>query len=164
LNALKTIDRLLEKVEGYFLVILLTTMILLSFSQVILRNFFQQGILWADIFLRQLVLWVGFLGASLAVCNGKHIAIDFLPNILPVHWKPKLRFITHLSASIISAILAWSAWTFLQFEMESDSVLFLDIPVWVFQTILPYSFAVIAIRFLLQALNHIFPSPDSKSP
>ena len=161
MHTLKTIDRILEKIEGYFLVVLLTIMILLSFSQVILRNFFHHGILWADIFLRQLVLWVGFLGASLAVCKDKHIGIDFLPNVLPVRWKPKLRVITHLSASIISAILAWSAWTFLRFEMESDSVLFLNIPVWVFQTILPYSFAIIAVRFLLQALDTLFASPDN---
>ena len=136
-------------------------MILLSFSQVILRNFFQQGILWADIFLRQLVLWVGFLGASIAVCKDKHIGIDFLPNVLPHQWKPKLRIITHLATSIISAILAWSAWSFLRYEMESDSVLFLNIPVWVFQTILPYSFAIISVRFLLQALDTLMASPDN---
>jgi len=136
-------------------------MILLSFSQVILRNFFQHGILWADIFLRQLVLWVGFLGASLAVCKDKHICIDFLPNVLPHQWKPKLRIITHLATSIISAILAWSAWRFLQFEMEGDSVLFLDIPVWLFQTILPYSFAVISIRFFLRALDSLVASQDN---
>lgn len=136
-------------------------MVLLSFSQVILRNFFHHGILWADIFLRQLVLWVGFLGASLAVCKDKHIAIDFLPNVLPGRWKPKLRIITYLAASIISALLAWSAWSFLRFEMASDSVLFLNIPIWVFQTILPYSFAVIAVRFLLQALDTLLASPDN---
>jgi TRAP-type C4-dicarboxylate transport system permease small subunit len=151
----------LEKFEEYFLVLLLTIMILLSFSQVILRNFFQQGILWADIFLRQLVLWVGFLGASLAVSKGKHIGIDFLPNVLPRLWKPKLRVITHLATSIISAILAWSAWDFVRFEMEGNSVLFLNIPVWFFQTILPYSFAVIAVRFLLLALDNILASPDN---
>jgi TRAP-type C4-dicarboxylate transport system permease small subunit len=161
LHTLKTIDRILKKIEGYFLIVLLTIMILVSFSQVILRNFFHEGILWADIFLRQLVLWVGFLGASLAVCKDKHIGIDFLPNVLPRRWKPKLRFITHLASSIISAILAWSAWNFLQYEMESDSVLFLNIPVWVFQTILPYSFAVISVRFLLQALDTHTASPDN---
>jgi TRAP-type C4-dicarboxylate transport system permease small subunit len=159
---IRQIESILGKIETLSVTVLLSLMIIFSFSQVLLRNFFNDGILWADIFIRQLVLWVGFLGASLAVREGKHISIDFLPNILPQSWGKFIQFIINLTTGIISAFLAWAAWRFVQFEMEGQAILFLDIPVWVFQVILPYSFMVISARFLLKTIEIILSSgkPD----
>ena len=66
MKILNFLNKWIEKTETVLLIVILTVMILLSFLQVLLRNFFDQGLLWGDIFLRNLVLWVGFLGASLA--------------------------------------------------------------------------------------------------
>ncbi|GJL78357.1 MAG: hypothetical protein NPINA01_13460 [Nitrospinaceae bacterium] len=162
MRLIRQIETILAKIETLSVTLLLSLMILFSFSQVILRNFFNDGILWADIFIRQLVLWVGFLGASLAVRESKHISIDFLPNILPKSWGKWIQCIVDLTAGIVSAFLAWAAWRFVQFEMEGEATLFLDIPVWVFQTILPYSFVVISARFLLKSFQ-VLPSSGKSS-
>jgi len=153
---IKKIDGFLAKTETAVIILILSIMVLLAFSQVILRNFFDYGILWADVFLRQMVLWVAFLGASIAVRDKKHISIDVLPLILPKQWKKPLRTLTDFAAGIISGFLAFAAWKFIQFEMESEAVLVLDIPVWAFQTILPFSFGLISIRFILNAIDGIF--------
>jgi len=155
---IRQIESILGKFETFSVILLLSLMILFSFTQVLLRNFFNEGVLWADIFIRQLVLWVGFLGASLAVRENKHIAIDFLPNILPASWGRFSQFIVNLTAGGVSAFLAWAAWRFVQFEMEGQATLFLDIPTWVFQIILPYSFAIISARFLLKTAGIILSS------
>lgn len=155
------IESILGRIETLAVTILLSLMILFSFAQVLLRNFFNDGILWADIFIRQLVLWVGFLGASLAVRERKHISIDFLPNILPRSWGNFIQFIVNLTAGIISGFLAFAAWRFVQFEMEGQATLFLDVPVWVFQLILPYSFGIISARFLLKTVQV---TPSSGNP
>jgi len=151
MQIIKKIDAYLARAEEGLIVLILSVMILLSFGQVILRNLFDQGILWADIFLRQMVLWVGFLGASLATRSGRHIAIDFLPRFMPPQWRAISGIIVRLSAGVISAYLAWAAWKFVQFEREGGATLFLNLPGWIFETILPFSFAVIALRFLLRA-------------
>ena len=49
----------------------------------------------------------------------------------------------------------------MQFEKESQSTLFLDIPVWIFQIILPYSFLLIAIRFIISGFETVFIKNDS---
>lgn len=150
---IRQLDDGLAKLETLAIAVILSTMILLSFTQVILRNFFQEGILWADILLRQLVLWVGFLGASLAVRNHSHISIDFLPNFLPKSWGKTLRALVQIIAGGISIALAWAACRFIMFEREAESTLFLDIPIWFFQIILPYSFCAVSLRFLLYAFQ-----------
>jgi len=149
IKSLGSLDRTLEKFEYWLIVCLLSLMIILSFGQMVSRNLFHQALVWGDILLRQLVLWTGFLGASLAVRQNKHISIDVFSNFLTPSAKGKVLTFTRIATSIISGFLAWAAWSFVQFEKESESILFLDLPVWFFQLILPYSFIVIAFRFLL---------------
>jgi TRAP-type C4-dicarboxylate transport system permease small subunit len=161
MRIIRNIESLLGRIETFSVTILLSLMILFSFTQVLLRNFFNESILWGDIFIRQLVLWVGFLGASLAVRENKHISIDFLPNVLPKSWGKYIQFAVNLTAGIVSGFLTVAAWRFVQFEMEGQATLFLDIPVWAFQLILPYSFGVISARFLLNAVSS--PQPSGKS-
>ncbi|MFQ5482197.1 MAG: TRAP transporter small permease [Nitrospinaceae bacterium] len=150
---IKQFDRGLANAEAALLILTLLTMVGLSFGQVILRNFFNEGLVWADILVRQLVLWVGFLGASLAVRKRKHLAIDILPHVVSARWKRILRIISDLAAGVISIFLALAALEFMQLEREAGSLLFQGVPTWWFLTILPYSLAVISLRFLFDALN-----------
>lgn len=162
MHIIKQIDRFLGKIEGHLIVLILSLMILLSFGQMVLRNFFDMGIIWGDTLLRQWVLWLGFLGASLAVREDKHISIEVFSNLSSIFWKRILKAFTQISAGLISGFLAHSAWSFVIFEKESESILFLDLPVWIFQTILPYSFIVIALRFIIGGAMSI--KNDSGSP
>ena len=60
------------------LISLLISMILLSSGQIVLRNFFDIGIIWIDPLLRVLVLWTALVGATVASRENKHIRIDLL--------------------------------------------------------------------------------------
>ncbi len=151
MHTLKQVDYFLEKIEGHLIVLILSLMILFSFGQMISRNFFNMGIVWGDILLRQWVLWVGFLGASIAARQDKHISIEVFSSPSSLFWKRMIKTFTRFCAGIISGFLAWAAWSFVLVEKDSESVLFFDLPVWAFQAILPYSFTVIAIRFLISA-------------
>ena len=55
MKVLLAVDRALSRVEGWILIALLSVMVLLSFVQVVLRNVFHEGIIWADILLRHIV-------------------------------------------------------------------------------------------------------------
>jgi len=154
---LKQIDQAIARLETGLITVIFSVMILLSFGQVILRNFFNESILWGDIFLRQMVLWVGFIGASLAARDQRHIAVDFLPNILPSSWRKPIQTLTKVCAAVISIFLARAAWGFVAYEREAGSILILNYPVWIFQTVLPYSFGLLTIRFILSAIEDVLP-------
>jgi C4-dicarboxylate transporter DctQ subunit len=154
MKLLERINSYLEKVESIFLVIILSVMVILAFLQVVLRNLFDQGILWADIFLRHLVLWVGFIGASLATKEEKHIAIDLFTRFLSKRGKNIAQMITNLFAFIICLILAKAGWTFVQYEKAEGMILFNNIQTWYFQVIIPIGFLLMAFRFLLLSLNY----------
>ncbi|MZG29615.1 MAG: TRAP transporter small permease [Nitrospinae bacterium] len=162
MHIIKNIDQFLEKIEGALIVLILSLTILLSFGQMLSRNFFDMGIVWGDTLLRQWVLWLGFLGASIAVRHDKHISIELLSNLPNLFLDRTLKAFTRFSAGIISGFLTWSAWSFMLFEKDAESILFLNIPVWIFQAILPYSFLVIAIRFIISGFEILLVENDSR--
>lgn len=154
-KTLKLIDKSLSLVENSLIVIIVTIMVFLSFFQVFLRNFFDYGILWGDIFLRHLVLWVGFIGASLATRDEKHINIDVLGRISPPKILPYIRNVVDLVTMAVCIALAKAGYVFLQYEIEANTILFNDVPAWIFQMIIPIGFALIAFRFLLKILERL---------
>ncbi|MBI4549002.1 MAG: TRAP transporter small permease subunit [Ignavibacteriae bacterium] len=159
MKLIQTLSTALAFIERTLVVLLLGVMVLLAFSQVILRNVFSTGFLWADPLLRHMVLWVGFVGASLATQQEKHISIDLITRFVSPKIKTASRIMTNLLAGIVCAFLANAAWTFLLSEMESGDVLFTigktSFPLWWFEAIIPFGFAFIAFRFLLRVVEHV---------
>lgn len=154
MKILNQINTGIEKLENVLLVFILSVMVLLAFLQVVLRNFFDQGILWGDILLRHLVLWVGFIGASLATREEKHINIDLFTRFLSEKGKHVSGIVTGLFAVFVCYVLADAGWTFVQDEMMAETTIFNEIPAWYFQLIIPFGFLLMAFRFLIIALEH----------
>jgi len=150
MKILTAIDAALNKVEGALLVTLLSVMVALSFLQVVLRNVLGEGILWADVLLRHLVLWIAFLGASLAVSHQRHISIDALTRLMPTRWKLVVRAATNLFAAALCFVLFDASRLFLEYEIEDGRILFLDIPEWYSQLIIPLGFALLTAHFLVR--------------
>ncbi len=74
-------------VAGSALLLLLA----LVFGQVLARNFLHSSIPAADILSRYLVLYVAFLGATLAIRSHRHIRLDIVAAFLSHRAHPELR-------------------------------------------------------------------------
>ncbi|MBN2365172.1 MAG: TRAP transporter small permease [Calditrichaeota bacterium] len=153
-KTLSGIDTGLAFIENSLIILTLGIMVLLSFLQVILRNFFETGILWGDIFLRHLVLWVGFIGASLATRQEKHINIDILNRIVPKKSLPPIKIIIDIFSVLICFILAKASYEFVMMEKDAGSIIFENIPAWFIQIIIPAGFTLIGLRFALKIIEH----------
>jgi len=149
------IDRGLLKIENFLIIVLLSVMVLFAFSQVILRNVLSTGILWADIFLRHLVLWVGFIGASLATRESKHINIDILTRFVSKSKQPYFKIFIDLISAGVCFVLAKAGYKFLSYEIEAGTTLFNNVPAWIFQLIIPVGFFLIGFRFLLNLIEEV---------
>ena len=155
MKIINAINNWIAKLETVVLVVVLTIMVVLAFLQVVLRNVFDEGLLWGDIFLRHLVLWVGFIGASLATRDEKHISIDLLTRFIAKRWIDIPRLITNLFAVIICLLLTDAAYTFVSDEITYGSTVFNDIPSWYLQIIIPIGFFIMAIRFFFLSIQNL---------
>jgi TRAP-type C4-dicarboxylate transport system permease small subunit len=146
------LDGGLARAEGAFLAALLLAMVGAAFLQVVLRNAFQAGLPAGDLLLRQALLWLGLLGASLASRGeGRHIDIDILSRLVPSPWDRRLRRLTDLFAAGACLLLARASLLFVLGEREAGSAIAGLLPAWTLQVILPLGFALMALRFLAGA-------------
>jgi TRAP-type C4-dicarboxylate transport system permease small subunit len=142
-------DRFGRAAETTLLVVILGSMILLAFAQIVLRNFFDIGLAWGDESLRMLVLWVALAGAMAASRTDKHINIAVLDRFLPGALKQLTQLLIHLFTSGICAIVAWFSWQFVLTSKEYGDLILGSVPAWWLQSVLPVGFALIAWRYLL---------------
>lgn len=142
----------LERIEETLLALLLGAMIVLASLQIALRGVFGTGIAWADPALRVLVLWVGMLGAVAASREGRHITIDVFSRLLPARARALAGVVTSLFTAAVAALLAWHGARFVASERRFESVAFSGIPSWLLESVIPFAFAAIALRYALLAV------------
>lgn len=141
-------DRLLIRCEKVALLLLLASMILLSFSQVIMRNFFSSGFIWVNDVLRTEVIWLAFIGAALATENKQHIRIDILSRLV----RKKSAFIiinllSDLFTACVSALMCVAAVKYIaMMKPYSQATVLFGMQEWVLRLVIPYSFAAMTIR------------------
>lgn len=153
MRLLNFIDRELARIEGICLFLFLLAMILLAFAQVVARNFFDTGILWADAVVRALILWVGLLGAVLATQKGQHLTIDILTKFLPPACRKALGILLKVFATVVCLYLLQDAIHFVETEKSVGSHFFENVPHWVVELVIPITFALMPFHFLVSALN-----------
>lgn len=137
------------RVEVATVAILLGALVVLGVIQILLRNIFHSGLLWADPLMRHIVMYLGAMGATLASAHMRHITVDALSRLLPESWKPARRMIVYSATAIAAYLLGIAAVRLVVDERGFGDVAFLGIQTWVVQLILPACFALIAYRSLL---------------
>ncbi len=154
-SVLSRLLRATSRIEDALLVVILAAMATLSATQIVLRNFFDGAILWADPMLRVAVLWVGMIGAMVATRSDKQISVDALSRFLPGRWKARVRVVTDLFTAAVSAVVAWSAFRLVLDDRAAGTTTIAFLPVWIFEIIMPVAFAIIAFRYVLFAIAHL---------
>ena len=154
MSGLQQLHRLLIKTENLLLVLLLLSMILIAVVQILLRNFWGGGLMWADGYTRTCVLWLALLGAMTASRQHRHIAIDVLVQRLPRHWKGFAHRLSHFLTGLVCGFAAWISTQFVIQEYQYGGHAFADVPNWLCQAIIPFALGVIALRYGVAAFLH----------
>jgi C4-dicarboxylate transporter DctQ subunit len=147
--------------ENTALIVLLGTMMVVAVGQIVLRELFSTGFVWADELQRLLVLWLAMVGSIAAGRDNRHIRIDLLSHILPRRALAVVRVVVDIFAAGVCAVIAWHAWRYLALEIEYEDTVLLDLPAWIAHVILPLTFAILAYRFLVLAGLHAFHTPGA---
>jgi TRAP-type C4-dicarboxylate transport system permease small subunit len=155
MNWWERMDETISRVEETLVVSFLGFMIFIAFLQIVLRNLFSTGLDLGDSLLRNLVLWIGFVGATLATKEGKHINIDLVSRWLPPIGKNVVTLITHLFSFLVCCALTYATLKFIRNEAQMGQKTFLDIPAWIPVMILPITFSLMTFRFGLRSFKNL---------
>jgi TRAP-type C4-dicarboxylate transport system permease small subunit len=147
-SRLQGLFKFLGGFEIAVIALLLGSLIFFGCLQIVLRNFFHRGLLWADPLMRHTVLWLGCLGAVLATSKMRHINIDVFTRFLP----PRIRAVRDRIISLVTAfatsVLGFAALKLVIDEKEFGETAFLNVDTWMLQAVLPVAFFLISYRSL----------------
>lgn len=88
------------------IVLLMASMAILVFANVVMRYVFNQSIFWVEEFTQIQMIWVAYLGAGLALREGRHVAVDMLQDALPAPLRRAVRwFIAAATALFLLALV-----------------------------------------------------------
>lgn len=144
----------IEKITTAMAVFIMLSLVMLSFLQVILRNFFSIGFNAVEELMRNGVLWITFIGAILTTLRGKHISIDILLRNLNSTPKKVVSWIISIFASFMCIIMTWYSISFVKLEIETNSIIGGFCPAWIIEIILPVGFLLLAISFPIKLLDN----------
>jgi len=130
---------------------------------------FPNGLVWAQSVGLSGMLWVGFLGASMATKEGNHLTLE----ITDVIWKGKLKAhvgrLGALCAAAFCAVLGWLCWLQVQLEYRewadtdgaTGTMMGLEAPRWAVFMVLPLAFGVMTLRLFARAVG---PTEEEQGP
>ena len=116
----KLIDQL-SKLLSLLLVAALAVMVVLVFTNVVLRYAFSSGITMSEELSRWLFVWLTFLGAVVAMREGTHLGTDTLISRLSVRGQKICFVIANLLMLFCCALLAKGAWQIVGMNMATKS-------------------------------------------
>lgn len=146
MRKLNNIISLFHKLENATLTALFAALLSLGVTQIIARNFFGTGFAWIDPMMRALVLWIALFGAMVATRQRTHIRIDIAGQWLYGGYRKAALLMTDIFTGIMAVIIAIASYRFMGFEYTDGTIAFAGVPTWVVATVLPFAFALIAVR------------------
>lgn len=144
-----SLHRGLASAEDLLMLVIVISMAIIAVTQIIMRNTFGGGLLWADAYTRISVLWIAMLGAMSASRSQKHIAIDLVMQRLPLAYHRIGLRISHALTALVCFITAWFSTDFVLQERSFAAMAFGQIPVWWCQSIIPVAFVVMGLRYVV---------------
>ncbi|MEE9270440.1 MAG: TRAP transporter small permease [Candidatus Krumholzibacteria bacterium] len=148
-NRCQKLFRLAGHAEVAVIMALLGALIVFGCLQIVLRNFLHRGIIWADPLMRHIVLWLGCAGGAMATTRMRHISIDVLTRVLPTPLHAIRDKVIYLATAVAASVLGMAALKLVIDERAFGDKAFLNVDVWILQSVLPFAFFLISYRSLL---------------
>lgn len=142
--------RVVNRVEEAIICILLVTMTLLVFLDVVMRFGFNAGFMWSQELTLHMSGWMVLFGASYGLKVGSHIGMDAFVKLFS---RPVRRIITGVAAIlalIYCGLILKGSFVYLQkMKMIGIELEDMPIPAWIAHSILLIGFALLTFRLLI---------------
>ena len=110
---MKKIFQWLDKyIEEALCVILMSSMTILIFIQVIMRYVFNNSLSWSEELARYLFIWLIYIGISYGCKMQKHLKIDAALYIFPKKLRPYVRLIGDILFTIFAIYIVYTGWIY----------------------------------------------------
>lgn len=147
-SMIKRIEHLLVQANSLVMGLLFFAMFVLVFTNVVTRYCFGFSINWAEELSRYMMIWMAYLGAGLAMREGRHVAIEFVQDRLPKPLRRLLRAFVGLVILVFMGFVAVLGYQYSTFAMKQETAA-LQWPMGLIYIVLPIG----ALAFMLHLVT-----------
>lgn len=157
---LKKLVEKFDKIEHNALIIASAVMVIVIFSQVVMRYVFNNSLSWSEEFARYLFVWFSWMGVSAGLKDGEHLKVEILSQALAKRGLIKSKEIMH-----IIVLLVWLATTSIvtyggievvmaQLDMNVLSPA-MRMPMWIGYLSVPACSVIVGIRLIVEMIDRV---------
>ncbi len=150
----------LFRLEEALLIGLFSAMLGMAVLQIVLRVAFSSGIVWGDVMVRVLVLWICLLGAMAATRQDRHINIDVLTRYLPNRFRSLVSAVVRAGTCLVCLLMAWEGLNLVRLDFHYRTIAFASVPSWVCELIVPVGFFVMGLRYAFLTIHYLSGKPE----
>jgi len=147
------LEKLTRFIE-YFCTLLFVVMTTITFFQVVGRYLFGKSFFWAEELSRFTMIWIVFLGASVAVSQKAHTRIDFFINLLPPGIRRLIGIFDTVACMTFMLVVSYYSIGIVKISMRNLST-GLRVPLGFIYIALPVAGVLMTLYFLLQIYHLI---------
>lgn len=114
-------SKLIDNFLNVIIATALSLIVILVFTNVVLRYIFSSGIIWSQELSRYLFVWLVFIGAIAAFKENQHLAVDMLVRKLPKKLKKISIVVSYLLMLMILVLILQGSWEMTILNLDSTS-------------------------------------------
>lgn len=140
--------RVVHRGEDLLLALALAGILIVPLWEMVLRTFFESGLVGGNAMTQHFTLMVSMLGGAVAAREARLLTLSQGFANLPAPWG-RICEIWRVGMAVgVSLLLAWASWRFLLFEKEGGKLIAYGVPVWVAQSVLVIGFGLVGLRLV----------------
>jgi len=152
------LGKLFNKIEYGALIISLVVMVVVIFSQVVMRYVFNNSLSWSEEFARYLFVWFSWIGVSAGVRDKEHLKVEMLSMALSKRGFVKTKEVMNIIVSLIwlatTLIVAYYGYQLVMRQMALMVVTpAMRLPVWIGYLSVPACSAIVGIRLIVRIIE-----------
>lgn len=151
---MKKIYEAFNRFEKYILGIIMCTLIIMGFTQVVFRFVLELPLAWAEELMTFLMIWVAYLGASAATNERKHIMVSMFVDLLPKSLRIGFTIFSQVLWLVCAVVMTYLGGYITMNYIDRGAVtLGGQYPYWCAAIAIPVGMALMAIRVIVLIIH-----------
>ncbi len=147
-GTLDALERGFVLANQWVIILMMGTMALLVFVNVVTRYVFNFSIIWVEELTQYQMIWITYLGAGLALREGRHVAVEVFQDMLPPPLRRHVRYFVALAMLAFLVTLAVLGFRIAQFTWNQETPV-MNIPTGIPYLGVPIGALVMALHLVL---------------
>jgi TRAP-type transport system small permease protein len=147
-------ERHLVAANRVIIFLMMAVMATLVFVNVVTRYAFNFSIIWAEEVSQYLMIWIAYLGAGLALREGRHVAVEMLQDRLPIALGRRLRMVVGGLVVALLGVVTVLGFQFVAFVWNQETPV-LNISLGIPSLAIPIGTSLFALHLMLMFRNYV---------